>query len=145
MRGINHVTLLGHLGHNPELRTTGSGHTLTELRLATNRRARSGDQWTDRTDWHRVTVWGKDAENACRFLVKGSPIAVEGRLATDTWQDKETGKNRSKTYVVAERVQFLGTPRRTGTSPAEGAAAGSTAPMAHDAPQPQYEQDDIPF
>lgn len=119
MRGINSVFILGHLGHNPELRTTPTGKVMCELRLATHRSRRNGDEWVDETDWHRITLWDQQAEVAHRFLHKGSPVAVDGRLRTDSWEDKQTGQRRFKTYVAGYKVHLIGSrqPSTTGDSP----------------------------
>jgi single-strand DNA-binding protein len=139
MASVNKVILLGNLGRDPELRHTGSGKAVATLNLATT------DTWTDqsgerqeRTEWHRVVVWGRPAENCAQYLKKGRQVFIEGRIQTRKWQDQE-GKDRYSTEVVADRVQFLG-------GPSAGAGAGGSSYDAGDiAPPSGAGDDDIPF
>lgn len=108
MAGVNKVMLIGNLGADPDMRYTPSGTGVCELSLAT------GETWTDkngerqeRTEWHRIVVWGKRAETCSKYLAKGRQCYVEGRLRTRSWEDKE-GNKRYTTEVVATDVQFLG-------------------------------------
>ncbi|HEU5060321.1 MAG TPA: single-stranded DNA-binding protein [Kofleriaceae bacterium] len=112
--GINKVILIGNLGNDPEMRHTPNGAGVCEFRLATN------EAWTDkqgqrqeRTEWHRVVVWGKKAEVCSKYLSKGRQVYVEGRLRTRSWEDKE-GNKRYTTEVIANDVQFLGGGRDGG-------------------------------
>lgn len=109
MSSFNRVTLLGNLTRDPELKRTNSGAAVTDLGLAMNRSwlTESGERKEEAT-FVDVTVWGKTAENAAKFLQKGRSVLVEGRLQLDTWTDPKTGQNRSKLRVVAESLQFLG-------------------------------------
>lgn len=104
MAGFNKVILMGNLTRDPELRYTPSGTAITDLSIAIN----SGKKEKDDTVFVDVTVWDKQAENSCEYLAKGRPVLVEGRLKLDTWDDRETGKKRSRLGVVAEKVVFLG-------------------------------------
>jgi len=140
MAGVNKVILVGNLGADPELRYTGSGTAVADLRVATTRR------WTDRngaqqedTQWHRVVVWGKQGENCKEYLAKGRQVYLEGRLQTRQWEDRD-GNKRYTTEVVAEQVQFLGGGRGGGG----GGSDGPPAPNDRDAP-PDMGDDDIPF
>jgi len=106
--GVNKVILVGHLGADPDMRHTQGGAGVCELRVATN------ETWNDkagqrqeRTEWHRVVVWGKLAELCSKFLSKGRLVYVEGRLRTRSWDDKD-GNKRYSTEVIASDVQFLG-------------------------------------
>ena len=103
---VNKVTLIGNLGRKPEARQAGKS-TVCELSLATTSRVKRGDNWEDFTEWHRVILWGRDAENAEKYLDKGRQVYVEGRLQTRKWQDKE-GNDRYTTEVVAREVKYLG-------------------------------------
>ena len=109
MSSFNRVTLLGNLTHDPELRKTKNGASVTELGLALNR-VRTGDdgQRREEVTYVDVILWGRDAENAVKFLGKGRGVLIEGRLQTDSWQDKKTGQTRSKLRVIGESIQFLG-------------------------------------
>lgn len=115
MSSYNKVTLLGNLTQKPELKNTAKGTAVTELRMALNRSWTNdrGEKQEDAT-FVDVTVWGRPAENAVRFLEKGRSVLVEGRLQTDSWQDNQTGQKRSKLKVVAEALHFLGTNQQGG-------------------------------
>lgn len=110
---LNKVILVGHLGQDPKISYAQSGMPIANLRMATSERIRDKDgQWTERTDWHTVVCFDKQAEFCGNYLAKGALIMVEGRLQTRKWQDKE-GQDRYSTEVVANRVQSLG-PRSQG-------------------------------
>ncbi len=125
--GVNKVILLGNLGKDPEVRFTPSGQAVCNFSIATN------ESWTDksgqkqeRTEWHRIVVWGKMGELCGEYLKKGRQAFVEGRLQTREWTDKEGKKNYS-TEVVANNVQFIGAR--------DGAGGGGARPQA---PQNDY-------
>lgn len=106
--GVNKVLLIGRLGGDPEVRYTTNGGAVANFNLATN------ENWTDkngqkqeRTEWHRVVVWGKMAELCGQYLSKGRQAYVEGRLQTREWNDKD-GNKRYTTEIVAQNIQFLG-------------------------------------
>jgi single-strand DNA-binding protein len=107
MGSVNKVILIGNLGADPELKYTPSNRAVCNLSLATNEvfKDKAG-QRQERTEWHRVTVWGEQAEHCSKYLGKGRSVYVEGRLQTRSWDDKE-GKKRYSTDVVADRVVFL--------------------------------------
>lgn len=134
MASVNKVILVGNLGRDPELRYTQSGQPLTRFSIATNERFKQGDDWQERTEWHRVVVWGKQAENCAQYLQKGRSVYIEGRLQTRDWEDKE-GNKRQTTEVVAQTVQFLG-------GRGEGGARSAPEPRQ---PGPGADGDDIPF
>lgn len=120
MASVNKVILIGNLGADPELRYTPNGNrAVCSLRIATSDvfKDKAGAN-QERTEWHRVTVWGDQAENCNKYLSKGRSVYVEGRLQTRSWDDKD-GNKRYSTDVVAERVKFLG---------GGGGAAGGGAP-----------------
>jgi single-strand DNA-binding protein len=105
--GVNKVILIGNLGADPDMRYTPSGTGVCELRLATNESwTDKGGQKQERTEWHRVVVWGKLAEIVSKYLSKGRQVYVEGRLRTRSWDDKE-GNKRYTTEIIANDVQFL--------------------------------------
>jgi single-strand DNA-binding protein len=121
---INRATLLGNLGRDPEIRTTGSGMAVGTLRVATTHRTKDRDgNWQEATEWHSVTVFGKTAENCQRYLTKGRQVYVEGRIQTRKWQDKE-GKDRYSTEVVADIVKFVGGKTAQGGSQDGGKPSG---------------------
>jgi single-strand DNA-binding protein len=112
MGNVNKVILIGNLGGDPEVkRTPTSNRPYCHLSLATDRVWKDdAGQRQERTEWHRVTVWGEMAEHCARYLHKGSSVYVEGRLETRSWE--EAGKKRYATDVVAIRVQFLDSAAR---------------------------------
>jgi len=107
MTGFNRVVLMGNLTRDPELRHIPSGKSVADLGLALNERYRSKNgEMAETTCFVDVVTWEKQAENCCKYLTKGSPILVEGRLQLDQWKT-EDGKSRSRIRVKASKVQFL--------------------------------------
>ena len=140
--GVNKVILVGNLGSDPELRNTSGGTSVCEFRLATNESWKGKDgQTQDRTEWHRIVVWGRLGENCGKYLSKGRPVYLEGRLQTRSWEDKE-GNKRYTTEVRAQRFQMLGS-RQDDRVPAASAASAPQTATAE--PEPGYADDDIPF
>jgi len=148
---VNKVILVGRLGKDPETRYTTSGQAVCNFSLATDEtyKDRAGER-QKRTEWHRIVVWGKQAEIAQQYLHKGSLIYLEGRIQTRQWDDKE-GQKRTSTEIVASNFRMLG-GRGDGAGASAGARGGadadvhSQAPMGGDetsAPEPSDE--DIPF
>jgi single-strand DNA-binding protein len=142
MASVNKAIVLGNLGRDPELRQTASGKAVATLRIATN------EQWTDqsgerqeRTEWHSVVVWGRQAENCNQYLKKGRTVYVEGRLQTRKWQDKD-GHDRYTTEIVADRVQFIGGGQ--GGDGGGGGGGGGSFGDENIGPPPAGD-DDIPF
>jgi single-strand DNA-binding protein len=123
---VNKVILIGNLGAKPELKYLPSGQAVCEMRLATNEVYNDkNNQRQERTEWHRVVVWGKTGENCAQYLDKGRQVYLEGRLQTRSWDDKTTGEKRYMTEIVANTVQFLG-----GGAGAEGGGPRSSGPRA---------------
>ena len=152
MASFNKVILVGNLTRDPELRYTPKGTAVAKVGLVVNRvwTAETGEKKEEVT-FVDVDMFGRTAENVAQYMRKGSPLLVEGRLKLDQWDDKQTGQKRSRLGVVAEVVQFLGSPRGAeGGAPAAQArprppAAASTAePAAGDA-EPPPPEDDVPF
>jgi single-strand DNA-binding protein len=139
MPSFNRVILLGHLGHEPEVRQTQKGQAVTNFRIATTRRwkdATSGER-KESTEWHRIVLFGKQAEVFGDRAVKGALIQVEGSLQTREWTDRD-GNKRYTTEVSARLVQVLGKREQPVSEP----------PISEDPPAPQESQipeDDIPF
>ena len=105
---VNKAILVGNLGQDPEIRSTGSGTPVATLRIATSDRRKDRDgNWTDHTEWHTVVVFGRQAENVGRFCKKGKQLFIEGRIQTRKWQDRD-GRDRYNTEIVADNVRFLG-------------------------------------
>lgn len=142
MASVNKVILIGNLGADPEKRVTGTGQVVTNFNIATTERwnDKSG-QKQERTEWHRIVVWGQQAENCAQYLSKGRPVYVEGGLRTRQWDDKE-GIKRYTTEVVAQRVQFLGSP----TGEKKDAAVSTSFDANNATPfDPGNGPDDVPF
>ncbi len=135
---INNVTLLGNLGRDPEIRSTQSGTRIANLSLATHRRwkDRSDGGTREETEWHRIVCFGRQAEIAAEYLVKGRQIFLEGRLQTRSWEDQETGQTRYMTEIVCRSFQMLGRPDVGGDPTATYTDAGHGV---------DPEDDDIPF
>jgi single-strand DNA-binding protein len=127
-RGVNKVILVGNLGADPETRAMPSGSTVANLRIATSESWRdktSGEQ-QERTEWHRVALFGRLAEIASEYLRKGSQVYIEGSLRTRKWQDKQ-GNERFSTEIVGNELQMLG-GRGGGAGGAGGGGGGSSGP-----------------
>lgn len=156
--GVNKVILIGNLGVDPELRYTPQGTAVANFRLATN------ESWTDkngqkqdRTEWHRIVVWGKLAELCGEYLQKGRQVYLEGKLQTREWTDKENRKNYT-TEIVANQVVFLqGGAQGAGAGPGRPRVAGPSSGADDFGPPPVAfdegtggrsggpTEDDIPF
>jgi len=125
---LNKVILVGHLGQDPKISYAQSGLPIANMRLATSERIRDKDgQYTERTDWHTIVTFDKQADFCGKYLAKGSLILVEGRLQTRKWQDKE-GQDRYSTEVVAARVQALGPRPGGGQGGGQGSEGGGYSP-----------------
>lgn len=165
---VNKVILVGRLGQNPEVRYTPSGAAVANFSVATN------ESWTDksgqkqeRTEWHKVVVWGKLAELCNQYLAKGRQVYLEGRLQTRQWQDKD-GQTKYTTEIQAQTVQFLGggpNERASGSAgmgnhdqqaygaspggpmggPPPAAGGGGRSGSYGSAEEPSFTEDDIPF
>lgn len=167
MAGINKVILIGNLGNDPEVRPAGST-SVCSLSVATTRSYfnKTTNERVEETEWHRVTVWGKDADNAAKYLTKGRQVYVEGRLQTREYEDKD-GVTKKSTEVVAETIQYLGgkgggddaqgdrgggQERRSSGGRGQGGSSGGKPKSGRNAPPPDDnhyesspEEDDIPF
>lgn len=140
-RGVNKVILIGHLGADPETRVMPSGATVANLRIATTEawKDRGSGENQERTEWHRVALFGKLAEIAGEYLKKGAQVYIEGSLRTRKWQDKQ-GNERYSTEIIGNEMQMLGAART---------AAPSSPSPRDDPPRPKQApedyDDDIPF
>jgi len=107
---VNVVVITGNLTQDPELRHTGGGTAVCELRVAVNSSRKNGQtgEWEDKANYFNVTVWGAQGENCANYLSKGRPVAVEGRLDWREWEAKDGSGKRQAVSIVANRVQFLG-------------------------------------
>jgi len=144
MSGINKVIIIGRLGTDPEVKTVSGDNTVARLSVATS------ENWTDRngqkqerTEWHRVVVWGKLAELCGRYLSKGRQVYVEGRLQTRSWEDQQ-GQKRYTTEVVANSIQFLGGGASAGAD--SMSSSDNDFPTQNFGPEPSFDADEeIPF
>lgn len=108
MSGVNKVILLGRLGQDPELRYTPSGVPVCNLSVATSESFMDKNgQKQESTEWHKIVIWNKLAENCGKYLTKGRQVYLEGKLATRSWDDKESGQKKYITEIVAQTVQFI--------------------------------------
>jgi single-strand DNA-binding protein len=168
---LNKVIIAGNITREIEVRYTPKSTAVCDLGVACNRRVKQGEEWADETTFVDVTLWGRTAELAGQYLAKGRGVFIEGRLQLDTWQDAQTGKQRSKLKVVGENMQFIGSKaagngqesgakstqsqtstgypsQRYGDGPQSAADAHAQADAAYAAqnpPQSLDDGDDIPF
>lgn len=156
MSSVNKAILMGNVGADPELRYTPSGQAVCDVRMATN------EKWTDkagqkqeRTEWHRLVIWGKAAETIKKYVTKGDSLYVEGRIQSRSWDDEKTNTKRYMTEIVVNEFQLIGgrkdkagaegessgrgdgPPADGGGSSGGGGERGNSKPPASD--------DDIPF
>ena len=170
---LNKVILIGNLGRDPEVRSIPSGRSVANFSLATN------EKWTDsdgnrqeKTEWHRIVVWGRQAEVAGQYLSRGKKIYLEGKLQTRSWDDRQSGEKRYMTEVVCDRFLFLSPRSGEGGGPPSdygppsddygppggggggggggdggGGGGGGSSADSGGGPDfgPQAEDDDIPF
>ncbi len=159
-RGVNKVILIGNSGADPELRYTPGGTAVSNFSIATN------ESWTDssgerqeRTEWHRIVVWGRLAEICNQYLRKGSKVYIEGKLQTRSWEGQD-GLKRYTTEVVARDMQMLdtrgemdsmdgnyggGAPQGGGQSKPQSDASSASDDTANPEPPPYAADDDLPF
>ncbi|MBI3782576.1 MAG: single-stranded DNA-binding protein [Deltaproteobacteria bacterium] len=138
---VNKVILVGNLGKDPEVRFTPNGQAIAKFPVATTEKWRDQQgQMQERTEWHNVVVWGKQAETCGQYLAKGRQVFVEGRIQTRNYDDKD-GNKRYITEIVAQNVRFLG---GSGGGAGRGASDSSVSVPHGEEPAPPGE-DDIPF
>lgn len=166
MAYLNKVFLIGNLTRNPELRVTPKGTAICSFSLAVNRQFRDeGGNAREEVTYVDIEAWGKQAELCSKYLAKGSPCMVEGRLRLDSWEDRQSGQKRSKLKVVLDNVQFLsrapssasgaqeGQEQQEGEhsapqarrEPAAAAPAPRTPAPQRQLPPPPPLEDDVPF
>ena len=152
---INRVVLTGNLTADPELRSLPSGTSVCKLRVACNTRRKDGQsgEWVDKPNYFDVTVWGAQGENTARYLSKGRPVAIDGRLEWREWTDKD-GNKRQGVDIIADSVQFLGGRDDAAPAQGNGFSAQSDVPVdtndfaaapAGGGGGPVTGDDDIPF
>jgi len=139
---LNKVHLIGNLGRDPEVRTTPSGQTVANFTVATSRRWKDRDgNRQEKTEWHSVVCWGRQAEIAGQYLTKGKQVYIEGRLETRSWEDKTHGDKRYRTEIICDNFQMLGS--RGGAE--ESSDRGGGEPGGGDSGGGDLADDDIPF
>jgi single-strand DNA-binding protein len=154
---VNKVMLVGRLGRDPETRYTSGGQAVANFSVATDEsyKDRNGER-QKRTEWHKIVVWGKQAEIAQQYLKKGSLVFIEGRIQSREWQDKE-GQKRTSFEIIANNFRMLG-GRGEGMAASAGAGSGATTSNSRSddfehamptdefsAPGPDINDEDIPF
>jgi single-strand DNA-binding protein len=161
---VNVVVITGNLTKDPELRSTGGGTSVCEMRVAVNSRRKNGQtgQWEDKPNYFDVVVFGAQGENCANYLSRGRPVAVEGRLDWREWEAKEGGGKRQAVQIIANSVQFLGSRDGGGAPNGNGGGGGgqqqpqqqSYSPQQSDVPADESDfgpvstsgqEDDIPF
>src|SRR3954470_7486531 len=144
-RGVNKVILIGNLGADPETRAMPSGATVANLRIATteNWKDRTSGENQERTEWHRVALFGKLAEIASEYLRKGSQVYIEGSLRTRKWQDKQ-GNERYSTEIVGNDMQMLGGRGGAGGGGGSGGGGGGGGNRDSGPPRDDYESSGPP-
>ncbi len=131
---VNKVFLVGYLGGDPDVRSTPNGKPVATFSVATSQKWRDRDgNRQEKTEWHSVVCWERNAEVAGQYLTKGQLVHVEGRIETRSWEDKQTGDKRYKTEVICDRFQMLGGGSR------------STEERERTANYRDDDEDDIPF
>ena len=152
MSGVNKVIIVGRLGADPEVKAVGQGSTVTRLNVATSENWMGKDgQKQERTEWHRIVVWGKLAEICGKHLSKGRQVYIEGRLQTRQWEDQQ-GQKKYTTEIIANTVQFLGSANGERSNNNEPNTTSSKSSGGEDfgfqdfGPEPSFNSnDDIPF
>ena len=133
MASFNHVILMGNLTRDVELRKTPQGTSVTDISLAVNDRVKSGEQWVDEVSFFDITLWGRLAEVAKEYLVKGNPVLISGKLKQESWE--KDGQKRSKVKVIASELKLIG----------GGTAATAVPADSGQSMQSIVDDDDVPF
>jgi single-strand DNA-binding protein len=155
---VNVVVITGNLTRDPELRHTGGGTAICELRVAVNSRRKDGQsgEWVDKANYFDVTVWGAQGENCANYLSKGRPVAIEGRLDWREWEAKDGSGKRQAVQIIANTVQFLGSRDGSGGGGGGNGNGGGGFTPQSDVPADNSDfeaapaaagasEDDIPF
>jgi single-strand DNA-binding protein len=143
MAGVNKAILIGNLGRDPELRYTPGGQAVATFSLATSEKWRDKDGvMQDKTEWHNIVVWGRQAEIAKEYLAKGRQVYLEGRIQNRSYDDKD-GNKRYISEVVVQRMQFLGSRDQAGAG--AGTPSGGDVPPEPPPNDLASEDDDLPF
>ena len=142
MASLNKAIIIGNLGKDPEIRSTTSGQSVATFSLATGEKFKNkSGEWEERTEWHNIVLWGRLAEIAGEYLVKGKTVYIEGRIQTRKWQDKDA-RDRYSTEIVGETMKML-TPKARGNN-GDKESWGNTAPGGGSSID-EFDDDIIPF
>ena len=155
-KSVNKVILLGNLGKDPEVKYTPQGKPVAKFSLATNERYKDKDgNWQDRTEWHNIVLWERLAEIAGEYLKKGGKVYIEGRIRTDSWDDKQTGQKKYMTNIIGNELVLLGGRGEAGSGESAGHSRGVAGGNNFDQRPPEPEpasatsspisDEDIPF
>lgn len=145
MAGVNKVIIIGRLGKDPEVRYTPSGQAVATFNVATseNWTSKASGEKQERTEWHKVVVWGKLAELCKDYLKKGRQVYVDGKLQTRSWKDK-TDNTRYVTEIIANSIQFLGSSKEESSNVSDSDSKDNYTEPFEDV-QSQMSDEDIPF
>src|ERR1035437_5443440 len=152
-KGVNKVFLLGNVGKDPEMKSTAGGMTIANFTLATADRIKGADgQYTDRTEWHNLVAFQRTAEIVRDYVKKGTQLFIEGKIHTNSWEDKESGQKKYRTEILVNELSLLGKPGGGGGEGGGSYSKSSSTPYTATTPaaQPDYADqgitdDDIPF
>ena len=138
-KSVNRVILLGNVGKDPDMKSTGGGTLVANLTLATTDRQKDGHgNWNDRTEWHNLKAFGKTAEIIRDYVTKGSKIFIEGKIQTSSWDDKQSGQKKYRTEVIVNELTLCGGKENNGGSRSQ---SSSSYDDSYDAD----EDNEIPF
>ena len=152
-KSVNKVILIGNLGKDPEVKFTPSGTAVAKFSLATNERYKDkSGEWQDRTEWHNIVAWQRQAEIIGEYVKKGNKLYIEGRLQTSSWEDKQSGEKKYRTEIIAQDIVLLG-GRGTDADHEGGGSRSRSAAASSGGPPPEQEvpdgahitDEDIPF
>jgi single-strand DNA-binding protein len=142
---VNRVILIGRLGKDPEIKYTPSGMAMASFSLATDENRKDSEgKWQSQTEWHNIVMWGKEAERAGEFLKKGRLVYIEGRLQTRSWEDQQSGGQRSRTEIIGNRFVMLGA-RADGGETSDSGRSSIPVPTQQATPDRPEEDEDLPF
>lgn len=147
---INKVILVGNVGRDPEMQSTPSGQSVAKFSVATSRKWKSRDgERKEETQWHNCVAWGRTAEVIAQYVTKGKQLYVEGRMQTNSWEDRETGKKQYRTEVIVENFQFLGGKsdgsQQRQSSGGGGGGTQSSFGGGRSSNTSNFDNDDVPF
>ena len=155
-KSVNKVILLGNVGKDPEIRSTGGGTMVANFTLATSDRFQDASgNWQDRTEWHNLVAFKRTAEIVRDYVKKGTKLYIEGKIQTRSWDDKESGQKKYRTEIIVNDLSLL-SGREEGGSSSGGYSRGSSSSASFDQRQPsggpddfanqaEISDDDIPF